>query len=167
MLELGKFSQEEHASVGRTAARSVDELVLVGADVEATASAALDAGMPPEQVHLFPAQPSEANELACARMEAATYTRDHLHPGDLLLIKGSLGIGMDTIVTELQEKRAGHRLQTDITTRLQQLTQVETALVAGASSTIRLEKAEAEPEEQPTKPAPYSVDVGIQARSPQ
>jgi UDP-N-acetylmuramoyl-tripeptide--D-alanyl-D-alanine ligase len=147
MLELGKYSPEEHASVGRTAAGAVDELVLVGTEVRATASAALEAGMPAEHVHLFPAELSQAKELACARIEAAAYTRDNLRSGDLLLVKGSLGIGMDAIVSELQEKKTGHRLQTDISTRLQQLTQAETALEAGARPSRRQtsEVATAEP----------------------
>jgi UDP-N-acetylmuramoyl-tripeptide--D-alanyl-D-alanine ligase len=144
MLELGKYSPEEHAQVGLSAAGAVDELVLVGTEVHATASAAVEAGMPAEHVHLFPAQLSEAKELNCARIEAAAYTRDNLRSGDLLLVKGSLGTGMDAIVGELQEKPAGHRQQTDITTRLQQLTQAETAVEAGASSKRRGKSAAAE-----------------------
>lgn len=134
MLELGKYSPEEHASVGRSAAGAIDELVLVGTEVRATASAALEAGLRPEQIHLFPVPLSDVSELACARLAAAAYVRDHLHSGDLLLVKGSLGVGMDAIVAELQVKPAGHRLKTDITTRLQQLTQVAATLASGGRS---------------------------------
>src|SRR5262249_18559644 len=71
MLELGKYSREEHASVGRSAAHAVDELVLVGTEVNATASSALEAGLSPEHVHLFPASLADPTQLAAARMQAA------------------------------------------------------------------------------------------------
>ncbi len=145
MLELGKYSREEHAIVGRSAALAADELVLVGTEVQATASSALEAGLSPEHVHLFPAPLSEPTELAAARMQAAAYTREHLKSGDLVLVKGSLGVGMDAIVAELQEKPPGHRIQADITTRLQLLTQVQAALSNGET--------------------PYSVDVRMKTRT--
>ncbi|MGO8950218.1 MAG: UDP-N-acetylmuramoyl-tripeptide--D-alanyl-D-alanine ligase [Ktedonobacterales bacterium] len=152
MLELGKYSPAEHAIVGRTAATAVDELVLVGTEVGATAVAAQEAGLRPEQIHLFPARLSDASELGNARLEAAAYTRNHLRPGDLLLVKGSLGVGMDCVVAELQKKPPGHRLQTDITTRLQQLTQEEAPLAAGVTSRVRLENEPAD--------TTFSLDIG-------
>jgi UDP-N-acetylmuramoyl-tripeptide--D-alanyl-D-alanine ligase len=103
MLELGRFSEQEHAAVG-AAAPAIDELVLVGTDVRAAADAALAAGMPAERVHLYAATLEREQELAQARLAAAAYVRDNLRPGDLVLVKGSLGVGMDAIVTELQER---------------------------------------------------------------
>jgi UDP-N-acetylmuramoyl-tripeptide--D-alanyl-D-alanine ligase len=154
MLELGKYSREEHASVGRSAAAAVDELVLVGTEVKATACAAQEAGMAPEHIHLFEAPLADAGQLASARIEAAVYTRSHLEPGDLVLVKGSLGMGMDAVVTELQEKRTGHRgREDDITTRLQNLSQVES--LRAASELSRTRAAQEKPVE-----APHSVDVG-------
>jgi UDP-N-acetylmuramoyl-tripeptide--D-alanyl-D-alanine ligase len=123
MLELGSYAHGEHAGVGLAAAAAVDELVLVGTEVQATAETAADAGMRPEQIHYYPAKLSQPGELARARQEAAAYVRAHAQPGDLLLVKGSLGVGMDAIVAELQEQRAGNRTQTDITTRLHHLEQ--------------------------------------------
>jgi UDP-N-acetylmuramoyl-tripeptide--D-alanyl-D-alanine ligase len=103
MLELGQFSKQEHAAVG-TAALAIDELVLVGTEVRATADAALAAGMPDEHVHLFDASLEREQELAQARLAAAHYVRNNVCPGDLVLVKGSLGVGMDAIVTALQEQ---------------------------------------------------------------
>jgi len=159
MLELGKYSPEEHASVGRTAAAVVDELVLVGTEVKATAFAAQEAGMSPEHIHLFEGPLADPDLLASARMEAAIYTRTHLEPGDLVLVKGSLGMGMDTVVTELQEKRAGHRgRDDDITARLQQLSQVEALRASGELSRTR-------GAEEQSLEAPHSVDVGMKKKS--
>src|SRR5262249_61269935 len=81
MLELGDYSLGEHAAVGAAAARAVDELVLVGADVRATAEAALRTGMPVEQVRLFTAPLEETIALAQARREAAAYVRSHVREG--------------------------------------------------------------------------------------
>jgi UDP-N-acetylmuramoyl-tripeptide--D-alanyl-D-alanine ligase len=159
MLELGKYSPEEHASVGRTAAAVVDELVLVGTEVKATAFAAQEAGMSPEHIHLFEGPLADADLLASARMEAAIYTRTHLEPGDLVLVKGSLGMGMDAVVTELQEKRVGHRgRDDDITARLQQLSQVEALRASGELSRTR-------GAEEQSLEAPHSVDVGMKKKS--
>ncbi|MFI5272079.1 MAG: UDP-N-acetylmuramoyl-tripeptide--D-alanyl-D-alanine ligase [Ktedonobacterales bacterium] len=123
MLELGTHSAAEHAAVGKVAAGSVDELVLVGADVAATADAALQAGMPAERVHLFRAPLSQPAELAAARLEAASLVRRALHRDDVVLVKGSLGVGMDVVVAELQEHRGAKHAQDDIEQRLGPLTQ--------------------------------------------
>jgi UDP-N-acetylmuramoyl-tripeptide--D-alanyl-D-alanine ligase len=123
MLELGRFSKQEHAAVG-AAAPAIDELVLVGAEVRAAADAALAAGMPAERVHLFAAPLERPEELAQARLAAAAYVRDNVRPGDLVLVKGSLGVGMDAIVTELQERGKAGRARADIGARLQILGQM-------------------------------------------
>ena len=104
MLELGTYAREEHAAVGSVAAGAVDELVLVGTDVRATAEAAIQAGMPASQIHLFSASLADAAALASARRQAAAAVRASLRAGDLVLVKGSLGVGMDAIVAVLQER---------------------------------------------------------------
>jgi UDP-N-acetylmuramoyl-tripeptide--D-alanyl-D-alanine ligase len=157
MLQLGKYSRDEHASVGRSAALAVDELVLVGTEVKATASSALEAGLGREHIHLFPAALSEPAALAAARMQAAVYTREHLESGDLVLVKGSLGVGMDAVVAELQEKPPGHRVQADITTRLQLLTQVQATLAAG--------DGQGSPSNGTAVEAPYSVELRTKSRT--
>lgn len=101
MLELGTFAEAEHRAVGAAVA-GIDELVLVGADVRATADAALAAGLPVERVHLYAARLDQPSELAQARDAAAAYVRQRLQPGDLVLVKGSLGVGMDAVVQALQ-----------------------------------------------------------------
>lgn len=101
MLELGVHAPEEHAAVGAAAAGAVDELVLVGTEVRATAEAALRAGMPAQRIHLFTARLDQPVALAEARREAAALVRGRVKAGDLLLVKGSLGVGMDTVVAEL------------------------------------------------------------------
>jgi UDP-N-acetylmuramoyl-tripeptide--D-alanyl-D-alanine ligase len=106
MLELGAYSPAEHAAVGEAAAGAVDELVLVGSDVRAAAETARAAGMPASRVHLFAAPLSNRAKLADARDKAATLVRDALRPGDVVLVKGSLGAGMDSIVAALHDHDA-------------------------------------------------------------
>jgi UDP-N-acetylmuramoyl-tripeptide--D-alanyl-D-alanine ligase len=107
MLELGHFARAEHAAVGTAAAGAVDELVLVGSDVRATAEAALKAGMAAQRVHLFAAALSDAVALARARQHAADCVRAAARQGDIVLVKGSLGVGMDEVVKALQNSHGG------------------------------------------------------------
>jgi UDP-N-acetylmuramoyl-tripeptide--D-alanyl-D-alanine ligase len=105
MLELGAFAPEEHAAVGAAAAQAgIDELVLVGTEVRATAEAARQAGMPAERVHLYEASLADRAALAQAHRAAAEYVRARLAAGDVALVKGSLGAGMDAIVAALVEQ---------------------------------------------------------------
>lgn len=106
MLELGEFAPSEHALVGAAAA-SLDELALVGSEVRATAEGARAAGMPADRIHYYPASLDDPVALAAAQAEAAAYVRAHLQPGDLALVKGSLGAGMDALVRALVEEDEG------------------------------------------------------------
>lgn len=109
MLELGTYSREEHAAVGRAAAKVVDELVLVGTDTQATADAAIRAGMPAEHVHYFAASIENKHALVAARQGASAMVRERIASGDVVLIKGSLGAGMDAVVADLVEQRQSER----------------------------------------------------------
>ena len=123
MLELGRYAHDEHAAVGVAAAEGIDELVLVGSAVKATATAARQAGMPAERIHLFAASFADAAALTQARQQAAAFARAHLRSGDLALVKGSLGVGMDAVVAELLEHGHAGRTRADISARLHMLGQ--------------------------------------------
>lgn len=102
MFELGTHSAAEHALVGTAAASKVDELVAVGHDAAHLVRAARAAGLPADRIHLFQADVDEASDLAQARDAAATLVRERAGRGDLILVKGSLGMGMDAIVRALE-----------------------------------------------------------------
>jgi UDP-N-acetylmuramoyl-tripeptide--D-alanyl-D-alanine ligase len=112
MLELGAYSPGEHTGVGEALAQSgVERAVLVGQDTRHTYEAALAAGLEPERIAYFPAPLDRPDELAQAKQEAATLLRAELAPGDLVLVKGSLGVGMDSVVAALtgaEGPDAGH-----------------------------------------------------------
>lgn len=97
MLELGDHAIALHEECGRAAAEArLAWLVTVGgAPAVAMASAARAAGMPADAVaHVGTAD--EASEIAVARARA----------GDVVLIKGSRGIGVDRVVTRLKAEAA-------------------------------------------------------------
>jgi UDP-N-acetylmuramoyl-tripeptide--D-alanyl-D-alanine ligase len=97
MLELGSHSLALHEESGsRAAAAGLDLLITVGGDAaRAMADAAIRAGMRPAAVHHVP-DAGQAAQLAMQR------TR----PGDLVLVKGSRGIGLDHVVRSLKAEHA-------------------------------------------------------------
>jgi UDP-N-acetylmuramoyl-tripeptide--D-alanyl-D-alanine ligase len=102
MLELGDYSPAEHTAVGAALAQSgIERAVLVGQDTRHTYEAALVAGMEPGRIVYFAAPLDQPDELAHAKQEAAALVRAEAASGDLALVKGSLGVGMDTVVAAL------------------------------------------------------------------
>jgi UDP-N-acetylmuramoyl-tripeptide--D-alanyl-D-alanine ligase len=97
MLELGVHAERLHRECGRAAAASgLDLLVAVGGDpAGALAQEAVAAGMAERSV-LHVAGSDEAAEAALRLVR----------PGDLVLVKGSRGIGTDRVVERLKEEFA-------------------------------------------------------------
>lgn len=88
MLELGTVEEECHRELGRQAAAVVDLLFTVGPRARWTAEAARAAGLDAVQ-HL----PSKEGLAAAVRAA--------LRPGDVVLLKGSRGLALETVVAEL------------------------------------------------------------------
>ena len=96
MYELGELSHQAHRDVGEEAAGSCDVLVAVGGgDAAILAKAALEAGLSKGEVHIVECA-DEANELL----------RRELRPRDVVLVKGSRGVGLDRTVAALTGKEA-------------------------------------------------------------
>ncbi len=96
MYELGELSLQAHRDVGEEAAGSCDVLVAVGGgDAAIMATAALEAGLSEEVVHI----------VECAD-EATELLRRELRPRDVVLVKGSRGVGLDRTVAALTGKEA-------------------------------------------------------------
>jgi UDP-N-acetylmuramoyl-tripeptide--D-alanyl-D-alanine ligase len=93
MLELGYIEEEAHRLVGRRAADVADILVAVGARGRMIGEEALAVGMPHHQVFLIDDTPN-----------AIPLLEEVVRPGDFVLVKGSLGMGMSRIVTALGRK---------------------------------------------------------------
>ncbi|MDE3154998.1 MAG: UDP-N-acetylmuramoyl-tripeptide--D-alanyl-D-alanine ligase [Acidobacteriota bacterium] len=97
MLELGEQAIALHEACGRAAAAAgLDRLVTVGgAPARALAGAAVAAGLPASAVQWVP-------DSAAAIDAVLQMAR----PGDLVLVKGSRGIGTDRVVARLQAEFA-------------------------------------------------------------
>ena len=97
MLELGAHAPGLHEACGRAAAGAgLDLLIAVGGSpASALARAAARAGMP-DRMALHVATRGEAADLALQRVRA----------GDLVLVKGSRGIGLDEVVERLKAEFA-------------------------------------------------------------
>jgi UDP-N-acetylmuramoyl-tripeptide--D-alanyl-D-alanine ligase len=93
MLELGDHAGRLHADSGRLAtAAGLDWLIAVGGPAAGEmAAAAVAAGMP-----------SHAVVHVATREEAASAALERARPGDLILVKGSRGIGTDLVVDRLK-----------------------------------------------------------------
>jgi len=91
MLELGRDELRFHEEAGRGIPRSVDRIVGVGRRSKSILIGASSSGFPPESlVHFDDA------------MDAAKHLHDSIQEGDLVLLKGSRGIGLERIVTFLE-----------------------------------------------------------------
>ncbi|MDB5254357.1 MAG: UDP-N-acetylmuramoylalanyl-D-glutamyl-2,6-diaminopimelate--D-alanyl-D-alanyl ligase [Parcubacteria group bacterium] len=89
MLELGRYSIDEHKKIGILAAEA-DMLVTVGIRSRYTASFALDAGMDENNVLQF----EDAKE-------AGAYLQNMIKEGDAILVKGSQSMRMERAVEEI------------------------------------------------------------------
>jgi len=88
MLELGPGAAGEHRRVGRLAAEAGFALVAaVGRQAGEVAAGAREAGLAAEAAMTFD-----------TAEDAGRYLRRSLEPGDLLLVKGSRGVGMEAVV---------------------------------------------------------------------
>lgn len=89
MLELGKYSTDEHKKIGALAASFCSILVTVGMRARYIAEGALDAGF--SEKHIYQFENSR---------EAGKYIEKILKEGDVILIKGSQGSGAQSIRME-------------------------------------------------------------------
>jgi UDP-N-acetylmuramoyl-tripeptide--D-alanyl-D-alanine ligase len=97
MLELGDHALGLHAEAGRAAAAAeLDFLIAVGGEAaRALADAAIAAGLPATKV-----------AYVTTKDEAAALALSKIRPGDLVLVKGSRGIGTDLVVDRLKAEFA-------------------------------------------------------------
>jgi len=91
MLELGDLAADEHAGIGRFAAQlGVDHLVAVGEHGSQMTSAAVAAGFPSKQA------------VAVAdKTDAVALVRAGLRAGDVVLVKASRGLALDTVADDI------------------------------------------------------------------
>jgi UDP-N-acetylmuramyl pentapeptide synthase len=92
MLELGRFSVEQHERIGTLTASTVDVLFAVGIRARAMAQAALVAGLPEDCIYQYDDADRAGKEL-----------QNWLRSGDVVLVKGSQSMRMERIVEEVMQ----------------------------------------------------------------
>lgn len=93
MLELGALEEEGHRLVGARVAEVAQQLVAVGRRARWVAEEASEHGLPAECIRCVDT-PGEATPIL----------RELIAPGDYVLVKGSRGMEMETIVAALQQR---------------------------------------------------------------
>lgn len=94
MFELGQYEQNGHEMVGIRAAEVADLLVTLGDNGKMISAAALGSGMPANKVQNFETTDQVVDTL-----------RSTLKKGDVVLVKGSHGLRMDRIVSNLEVEK--------------------------------------------------------------
>ncbi len=97
MLELGPSSPELHREVGRKCAPSgVDWAIGVQGAAQNFVEGAVAGGIPPQQARFF----SDAQS-------AGDFCRSLIDSGDVVLVKGSRGVHLETVIESLKKRVSG------------------------------------------------------------
>ncbi len=94
MLELGPYAAEEHRLLGESVARFADRLITIGSESTHIAAGARAAGMDPAQITEIPADHADGVSLEAALDAAEAHLAREVQPHDVVLIKGSHGMGL-------------------------------------------------------------------------
>lgn len=101
IFEQGQFARAEHTATGAGLAETVDFLVAIGDQARFYVEGAVAAGMPEQNAYYFSANVEQPAELEAAKRAAADLLLHDVRPDDLVLVKGSLGMRMDTLLAML------------------------------------------------------------------
>jgi UDP-N-acetylmuramoyl-tripeptide--D-alanyl-D-alanine ligase len=94
MLELGKFTEEEHRLVGEKIFGVADILVVVGPRAKTIAEGAIEKGFNKKEVYIFDSSKTTAKFLEGV-----------VEKGDVVLIKGSQGVRLERAVEAIMEHK--------------------------------------------------------------
>lgn len=96
MLEIGKYSYEEHQKIGEIVAKNkIDHLVTIGFRAETIAEFALKFGMKSDKVKMF-----KISETSIDFIKELQEKKE----GSLILVKGSQGVRTEKIIKEIMEE---------------------------------------------------------------
>lgn len=101
IFELGPYAPAEHQATGAALVGLVDHLIAIGDYARFYIEGAIQAGMPIENTHYCAANVENSAELEAAKQQAADLLKQHICSADLVLLKGSRGMHMETILDML------------------------------------------------------------------
>jgi UDP-N-acetylmuramoyl-tripeptide--D-alanyl-D-alanine ligase len=94
MLELGKFTKEEHFLVGEKINGIANILITVGPRAKFIAEGAISKGFEEKEIYSFDSSKTAAKFLECMVLE-----------GDLVLVKGSQGVRLEKVVESIMKDK--------------------------------------------------------------
>jgi UDP-N-acetylmuramoyl-tripeptide--D-alanyl-D-alanine ligase len=101
IFELGRFARAEHRLSGEALAGVVDYLVAIGDEARYYVEGAIRSSIPAENVYYFDADVENGPELEAAKHAAADLLKKEVKSADLVLLKGSRGMHMETMLDML------------------------------------------------------------------
>jgi len=101
IFELGQYARAEHRTTGEQLTGAVDYLIAVGDQARYYIEGAIRSGMPAENIYYFDADVENPTELETAKQDAANLLKKEVRETDLVLLKGSRGMRMETILNML------------------------------------------------------------------
>jgi UDP-N-acetylmuramoyl-tripeptide--D-alanyl-D-alanine ligase len=101
IFELGDYARAEHLASGQALVGAVDYLVAIGDQARFFVEGTRQAGMPEKNIYYFAAGVENSSELEAAKRAAADLLKQHVRSSDLVLIKGSRGMHMETMLDML------------------------------------------------------------------
>ncbi len=99
IFELGQYAPAEHRMSGEALVGVIDYLVAIGNEARFFVEGAIAAGMPIENAYYFSADVDNGPELEAAKRAAADLLKEQVRSEDLVLLKGSRGMCMETMLT--------------------------------------------------------------------
>lgn len=101
IFELGPFAKDEHIQSGAALVGNIDYLVALGDKARYYVEGAMAAGMPEEHTYFFSADVENGPELEAAKRAVADLLKHEVQSGDLVLLKGSRGMRIETLLNNL------------------------------------------------------------------
>lgn len=101
IFELGKYSRVEHRASGEAIVDAIDYLVAIGDEARYYVEGAIRAGMPAEHIYYFDADVENTADLEAAKHAAAQLLKKEVKSSDMLLLKGSRGMRIETMLDML------------------------------------------------------------------
>jgi UDP-N-acetylmuramoyl-tripeptide--D-alanyl-D-alanine ligase len=98
IFELGQYAHEEHRLSGIELAGTVERLIAIGEEARFYVEGALAAGMPDEHAYYFSANVHDKQELEAVKNAVADLLKHEVEKNDLVLLKGSRGMHMETLL---------------------------------------------------------------------
>lgn len=101
IFELGKYARDEHFAAGQALAGKIDYLIAIGDHARYYVEGAIAAGMPADHTFYYQADVEDSDEVNTAKAQAAELLNERVHSDDLVLLKGSRGMRIETILDML------------------------------------------------------------------